>query len=95
MHHPFSSSPGVLDQCLLSHQWLTPTELENMSADDKRNVVISNLHLADHGNVSELQGSSNQQLVDLCSGLPHHTRLPPNRPCPPSTPRPLPQGHGA
>ena len=90
MYHPTSSSP--VDQCILSQEWRTATELENMSADDKRNQIIGKLEEAGQGTVSELQVKSNQQLVDVCTlSLAGDTRLPPNRRCHPTPPSPLAQ----
>ena len=91
MYHPSSSSP--VDQCLLSQEWRTATELENMSADDKRNQIIIRLEEAGQGTMSELQAKSNQQLVDVCTlSLAGDTQLPPNRRCPPTPHSPLAPG---
>ena len=50
-----------------------------------RNTLITELHTAAVGNMTELQAMSNQQLVGLCGGVPHDARLPPNPPLAPST----------
>ncbi len=60
----------LLSEVLVEHKWRDPETVVHMSSDDQRNTVIVEIAGRTAYSGSELQGKSDQELVNIAVGLP-------------------------